>query len=297
MNVPAQATRTVLIQPHAELADCVRGYVVRSTVGADLHAHERHNFFPAALNCSISWTIEGETHMVRMGDQFISSPAPSPIMFSGPQTVPSETRNPGPVHFFLCMLLPDAVRALTGIDVQAHTNRHSPLHAVLDDEWKAVSEAIQTARDDAERVQWIEAFLLPRWQQVRAGALRRGPEERDWMQGLALRAAASGHGRSLRQTERRVKTWTGQTLRQLQRLHRGEALFVRARQAQLEGALKWADLAAAHGYADQSHLCRDFRKLSGLRLTQVFGAMRSDERFWIFRIWEHALPPRDLGDG
>ncbi|QTD44424.1 AraC family transcriptional regulator [Ottowia testudinis] len=293
MNTPARDTRTVLIKPHAELADCARGYVVRSTIGADLQAHERHNFFPAALNCSISWTVHGQTHMVRLGDCAIGGPAPSPIMFSGPQTVPSETRNPGPVHFFLCMLLPDAVRALTGLDLQAHTNRHSPLHEVLDGDWRAMAEAVQTARDDAERVKLIEAFLHPRWQLARAGAAQRSSEAGDWMQALVQRAAASGRGRSLRQTERRMKLWTGQTLRQLQRLHRGEALFVHARQAQDAGLLAWADLAAAYGYADQSHLCRDFRKLSGLRLAKVFQTMRSDERFWIFRAWEDVAPPRN----
>jgi hypothetical protein len=105
---------------------------------------ERRNFYPASLACAISWTLQGETELVQVGDQLFHAMAPSPVMFTGPHLLPCETRNPGPVEFFLLVFMPDAFHALTGVDLFAHTNQHRPLNclrlvsawlAEQDDEW------------------------------------------------------------------------------------------------------------------------------------------------------------------
>lgn len=271
---------------HPDLASCVRAIVTRSTVGAQLRGDERHNFYPASLGCTVSWTLQGHTELVRVGDQFHHALAPSPVMFTGPQTMPFETRNPDAVQLLLLMFMPDAFHALTGVDLQAHTNQHLPLHAVLGDDWQALASEVMAAPDDAARIARIEAFLRPRWKAARPAAWLHVPHAlTDWAQGLAMRCVTSPQAKSLRQVERRIKQWTGRTQRQLHRLVRGEDALLRARERKALDELAWADFAADEGFSDQSHMCREFRKLTGLRPEEVMQNLDTDERLWLFKAW------------
>ena len=121
----------------------------------------------------------------------------------------------------------------------------------------------------------LAARAVPRWERYR-----------HWVEGMALRAAATGVGRSLRQVERRVRQWAGLPLRDLRRLARAEQAFVLVRSAHEQGTVDWADLAAAAGYADQSHLCRDTRRMTGHTPTELRHLVYADEAFWPYRIWE-----------
>lgn len=284
--VTRSKTQAAVHAPHWELASCVRAYVTRSTIGAQLTPAERHSFYPATLGCSISWTLQGQTALVRIGDQICEALAPSPVMFTGPHTLPCETRNPGPVQFFLLMLMPDAFHALTGLDLQALTNQHFPVHALLDADWQAMADQVAAAPDDATRIRLIEDFLSPRWRAMRPSGWLRMPQAlSDWSQNLAMRYVTSSTGKSLRQMERRIKQWTGQTQRQLHRLMRFEAAYLLARTSHQQGDLSWSDFAADQGYSDQSHFCREFRKLTGLRPEDVMRRLETDERLWLFKAW------------
>lgn len=279
-------THCAVLPPRWELASCVRAYVTRSTIGAQLQAHERHNFYPASLSCAVSWTLQGQTELVRVGDQAIHALARCPVMFSGPHTQPCETRNPGPVQFFLLMFLPDAFHALTGIDLQNHTNQHRPLHEVLPTDWQAMATGVMLADTDAHRIQLIEAFLLPRWQAARRSARTLQPHVlTDWTRSFVLHCVTSAAGKSMRQIERRVKQWTGQTQRQLHRMVRGENTFLQARTLRERGNLTWSAFAIDKGFSDQSHLCREFRKLTGLQPEKVLDNLDSDERLWLYKAW------------
>ena len=135
------------------------------------------------------------------------------------------------------------------------------------------------------RVALIEAFLLPRWQAARRPAAVPGLLRlQDWAQGLALRAASSGTGRSLRQAERRIKGWTGLPMRELRGLGRAEQAFFRTL-AQGDEPVRWTDVAADTGYADQSHLCRETRRVTGFAPAELRQRIAEDESFWIYRIW------------
>jgi AraC-like DNA-binding protein len=247
---------------------------------------ERRNFYPASLACAISWTVQGQTELVRVGDQMFNAMARSPVMFTGPHLLPCETRNPGPVEFFLLLFMPDAFHALTGVDLLAHTNQHRPLNEVLGADWQTMADSVLAARDDAERIRMIEEFLSPRWKVARPRTWTPASNTlTDWAHTLAMRYVTSSMGRSLRQVERRIKQWTGQTHRQLHRLARGEKTFLHARNSKQRSALVWSDLAAESGFSDQSHLCREFRKLTGLRPEQVMQHLDTDERLWIFKTW------------
>jgi AraC-like DNA-binding protein len=274
-----------LIAPAMGLGACVRAYISRSTIGVDLLPQERYNHFPASPLCGISWFSHGVAD-VMPGDGRDAAPQRLPaISFFGPHTRPSVSHNPGPAQGFMLLMLPDALHAMTGVDVAAQVDRQSPLHQVLDASWCQMAQAVLQAADDAARVQVIEAFLLPRWQQVRSQGTLPVRSFQDWAQALAVRALVSGAGQSLRQAERRVKAWTGQSLRALQGRSRAEAAFFQVRQAESAGAVVWADLAVDAGYADQSHLCRESRRVTGLSPEALRRRMQDDESFWVYRIW------------
>lgn len=282
-------TRTELLAPRLSLASCVRAYVIRSTLGVDLSPPQRYNYFPASHYCSITWILHGESIRIRLGDATVHEPLPT-VSFIGAHTEPCVSANPGPVHALMMVLLPQALQALTGLDLAAMVNRVVPLESVLDAQWQAMAQAVQHASDDRTRVQLIEAFLEPRWNAVRQEAMPRGDRQRYWVESLALQAATSGIGKSLRQMERRIKNWVGLPLRDLRRLARSEESFLETRATYLSdpsnGPPNWAEVAAYNGYSDQSHLCRETRRSSGLTPNELKRAVAEEESFWVYRIWD-----------
>jgi AraC-like DNA-binding protein len=291
LATPAQPTWAALNRapaqlwlPRFSLSQCIRAVVARSTlgIGRDWPAAWHDNHFPASPLCALSWCFHGHTEVLHPDRSPERLP---PIYFSGPFTQPTRSRNTAEGHGMMLMLLPDAVQALTGLDPSTFVNRFVPAEAVLDADWLAMTHAVRVACDDAARVALIEAFLEPRWQALRPGADTPGRMRvQDWAQGLALRAAASGMGRSLRAAERRIKGWTGLPMRELRGLGRAEQAFFRTLAAG-DGPVSWAEVAADTGYADQSHLCREIRRVTGFAPAELRRRIAEDESFWIYRIW------------
>ncbi len=276
--------------PRASLSHCVRAIVSRSTVGLgrDWPPHWHYNHFPASPLCCISWFVAGHADLLAEGCPAAAhSPAQRlpQVYFSGPVTRPRVSRNSVEGHGLMLMLQPDALHALTGLTPADWVNRFEPLGTVLGEPWQALSQAVLAAPDDKTRVTVIEDFLAPRWQAARpkAGAAD-WRHLQDWTRGLALRAASSGVGRSLRQMERRIKGWTGLPMRELRGFGRAEQAFFHTL-AQGEGPVRWADVAADVGYADQSHLCRETRRITGFAPAELRQRIADDESFWIYRIW------------
>lgn len=280
---------SALIAPRLSLSSCVRAYLTRSTLGVELRADQRYNYFPASPLCGIAWVRHGESVILRRGDECINQRLPT-VSFVGPHTVPSVSANPGPVQTFIVALMPEALRAVAGVDVATFVNRIVPVSAALDDAWQAMTQAVLQAHDDAARVQVIEAFLEPRWSALRHAVMPRTDRYRYWVEGLALQAATSGIGRSLRQIERRIKQRAGLPLRELRRMARAEESFLKVRTAAPTSdtanyAPDWAAVAAEGGFSDQSHLCRETRRISGLSPNELKKAIEEDESFWAYRIW------------
>jgi hypothetical protein len=269
-----------VIAPSTSLASCVRAYVVRDTTGRPLlPAGQRFNHFPISAMCSISWILEGEVQV----------PGPVPAMpraaLGGPQTRPRTSYNPGRVHVFIALFFPQALHALTGFDMSDHVDRFVPLDTVADGPWQALSQQVLAAPDDDARVRLLGEFLEPRWQAARASGAAPGTVMGDWVNSMALHVAMSGWGRSARNIERRIKVWTGQPLRGLRRFHRAERSFLEARGEMEAGTVSWADAAAQGGYADQAHLCRETRAVTGRTPTELARALKDDESYWLYRIW------------
>lgn len=279
--------------PRASLSACLRGTMVRSTLGHTLTDEQRINRFPATPLCSLSWWFEGRSEALvadrpdTMPD--LHSPRadyPGRWVLAGPHTRPSTSYCAAPTHAMMVMFMPDALHLLTGLEPETFTNRLVDAQTVLPHDWIAMCEAVQHQPDDAARMDCLEAFLEPRWQACRPTQPLQAQRYGDWTVHLAQRAAMSAAGRSLRQLERRIKRWAGLPLRELRGFGKAEQAFfdiITADAAQ--GSVKWADVAVGAGYSDQSHLCRVSRRMTGYAPQALYDGIYGEEAFWAYRIW------------
>ncbi|ROZ77056.1 DUF6597 domain-containing transcriptional factor [Ramlibacter sp. WS9] len=269
-----------VVAPPTPLASCVRAFVIRDTTGRlPLPANQRLNHFPASAMCSVSWILEGK---VQVPDGAAAFP---PVALGGPRTRPRVSYNPGPVHVFIVLFFPQALHALTGLDMSQYTDRFVALETVAASPWQALSRQVMEAPGDEARVELLSNFLGPRWQAARAAGAAPGSRLGDWVNSLAMHVAASGWGRSARNVERRIKVWAGQPLRGLRRFHRAERSFLETRASMEAGTVSWAEAAAEGGFADQAHLCREVRAVTGMTPTELARRIRDDESYWVYRIW------------
>lgn len=264
--------------------------MTRDTRGAQLSTAQRHNHLPASPLCSLTWWFEGCAHILPPGRTSIEAPpqeAPLPtLLWAGPQTLPLTSWNPGPVHTLTILLQPDALHHLTGLAAGDWVNRWCDAREVLPPDWLAICAALFEPGDDATRVALLEDFLEPRWQAARPALPMQAQRYLDWAQSLAMHAAVTGPGRSLRQIERRIKRWAGLPMRELRGIGRAEQVFFEAQAAMERGHPNWAELADASGYADQSHLCRETRRITGFSPDELYRRIVSDESFWSYRLWQ-----------
>ena len=284
-STPTPAPVTRLIAPRTALASCVRAILVRDTMRCPLlPPAQRLNRFPAVPMCSIIWTVTGEVEAAGPGLSLPDVRMP-PALFGGPRSYPLVSYNPGPVHSFIVMFYPAALHALTGVPMDALLDQFRPFDAVFGADWQALSGAVLAAPDDETRIALVEAFLAPRWQQARQGSDGAAGAVQDWVRRLGVQAASTGLASGARNVERRIKAWAGQPMRTLRRMRRAEQLFLDERGAILQGTASWSDIAASGGYADQAHFCRETREITGLTPTELARAMRDDESYWIYRVW------------
>jgi AraC-like DNA-binding protein len=213
-------------------------------------------------------------------------PMPGRWVLGGPQTRPTSSWCPGPVHGMMVMFMPDALHAMTGLEPAGVADRFVDAAAVLPPDWIAMCERVQDAPGDAQRLAVLEDFLEPRWLACRSDGPLRVHRYTDWVTHLAQRAAVSGPGRSLRQLERRVKRWAGLPLRELRGMARSEQAFFDAVAAHgQDGGIRWAELAVDNGYADQSHMCRVSRRITGFSPEALRAGIENEEPFWAYRLW------------
>ncbi len=276
-------TVAALLAPHSALATCVRAYVTRSTMGATLGAVDRLNHFPATPTCAITWFIRGDYAHIDQGSGLITSNLPRPVMFTGPHTQPTVSTNPGEMEAFIVLMLPDALHALTGLDIAAQVDRYRDPADVLDADWVSMTNAVLHAADNTQRIQIIEDFLLPKWQSLGQTTTPDTAFQR-WAHGVKDRAAMHAQGRSERQIDRRIKDWTGLPIRQLRGMGRAESTLLQARDALSADELKWADIAATMGFSDQAHLSREFRRITGLS-PRTLKERLTQESYWMYQIW------------
>lgn len=266
---------THVILPPAALHGCVRAFIARDRSGAPPQPSVNH--FPAAPFCAITWFISGQAHLGGSG----AGPLLDRVVVSGPQADPLVTWNPGPVHAFMVVFYPDALRDMTGVALPSLAGRLLPLCDVLAPPWQAFAGAVLAAGSDGERLRIAEAFLRTQWQPVARAPAHGMP----WLRALHQRLDSVQRAIGERQFERKVKQLTGQSMQALRRTGRVESALLQARDAAGDGTLDWSRVAAEAGYSDQPHLCREVRRLAGAAPGELLRRSNDDDGYWLYRHW------------
>ena len=205
--------------------------------------------------------------------------------FAGPHDKPSAGWTPQGAHGVTIGFWPDAFAALAGIDMAPYCNRMVDLSEVTDPKLREALGLLEGPGDMTTRLAAVKAALLPLWQERRPQRLPGASRLSDWVRGVSARAATANPGRSLRQAERRMKAWTGQSHRALLGYGRTEKLFASTLRRLDDGTLDWAALAAEAGYADQSHMVRRVRRETGFTPENLLYLIANHEAFWAYRLF------------
>lgn len=271
--------------PPVWLAGSIRAYITKDTTQL-AHKTQGINRYPASVYCGIAWFLEGQSERVSPDMQVLET-LPATLLL-GPQTQPWVTRNPGPVRTFGVVFYPQAFHRLTGLDISTLVDGMVSVHEALPPSWVALCEQVRLAPNDLARMALLEDFVarqcpavLPNASLVRATSAR-------WLHELQLHALAAGLGGSLRSLERHTRTWAGQSLRRLGWLSRAESALTHARRCSEASGQppRWQDVALDAGYADQSHLCREARRVTGQSPAELARRVQSeDDSYWFYRLW------------
>jgi AraC-like DNA-binding protein len=263
--------------------------VERDTRGLALTAAERFNYYPASPFPTLSWVWQGELQMVEdVGESQPQMGAAMPdMLFSGPYSRPSASWSAGPVHALMVGLYPEFVTQLLGIQLETYFDRVIPLEQLRDVMPAWFWQLCQQVQQQPEQA--FACLQQQLQQQLNADQASLPPRTLSgWLRAMLLRASFSQAGSSLRQWQRHIKQLTGQSQRDLQLYEKTEQAFSQfARQATPAGT-EWAMLAADSGFADQSHLGREVRRITGFSPKRLQQMMAEDESFWFYRLlWQH----------
>lgn len=277
-------TITRLHLPGPALGACIFLAVERDTRGVVLSEAQRFNYYPATPFPMLSWTFEGDLRMVRDSSSSaapVLEPALSRVVFSGPHRRPSASWSPGPVHALSVAFYPEALSRLLGIRLEPFMEQILPLDAMVSGPLWETLRSVQVVHGVAP-FHGIEAALRPLWQTV--GGNTTAPTVRDWLKSMAVRLAFSKTGVGVRQAQRLIKDWTGQSHRDLQLYARTEQAMACLAAQPAHAPVDLAGLAAEAGFADQSHLGREVRRVTGLSPRQLDALTRTEEAFWFYRL-------------
>jgi AraC-like DNA-binding protein len=284
-------TEAQLLWPRQSLAGCIFCAIVRDTRGIELSEGQRFNHFPSTPFCTLHWLLDGQGHTISSPEHVVAPVTGAPIprfSFFGPQQGPSHTWNPGQVRFLTLIIYPEAFALLTGVDLAAQLNRMAPAEQVLPEtmlgQLGQFLHPQNAATDCPALFHAVEEHFDTWWRAARPDRHAVTIWLRDWTMSLAARAATSGAGRSVRQVQRRVKSWTGHSIRELQAFGSTETLFAHFGARKIREDIDWARLAAASGFADQSHMTRHVRRRTGFTPAQFGDLVERDETFWFYRL-------------
>lgn len=288
--------RSRLHLPGPGLAGCIFIGVERDTRGLALTGSQRFNYYPASPFPMVSWIFHGQLRMVldpqAPAEPVLGDPLPQ-VVLSGPYRRPSASWSPGPVHALSVSFHPQGLARLLGIRLEDQLDAIVPLESVAAGEAR---DALLGALVDDGRPPFrrVEAVLGPLWRELNPDT---GADIRGWLSSLAARAAFSTAGTGLRQLQRRIKDWTGQSDRDLRLYARVEHVLARVAAGPEDRTPDLAELAAETGFADQSHMGRDVRRVTGLSPKRLTSLIRNEEAFWLYRLLEGHLRSGAAGTG
>ncbi|NEX62200.1 helix-turn-helix transcriptional regulator [Noviherbaspirillum sp. 17J57-3] len=260
----------------------------RNTTGLSLSSAQRLTHFPASPLVSISW-FHVEAGMVERGKDGGSwQPFGARVVISGSQSCPTTSWAPSTGRGYMACFSADAARALFDLDLAAIQDRFVPADQVTSDRWAPLWQEL-LASADADLMQVLERHLARPWQGVQ-GRDSAQPSLRQlgrhWVERLAWQAQQWQRVHSPRHVERRIKSFSGRSMREWQSLVRTEGLFFAARDRHEAGLpFDWAALAQEEGFVDQAHMIRASKRITGFAPTEFASRFLEDESFWMYRLW------------
>ncbi|WP_448203505.1 hypothetical protein [Azospirillum sp. sgz302134] len=272
------------------LQGAVTAIIGRDTRGVDLNDAQRLSHFPASPLVCLSWLQGLDGGLVERtagGPRW--RPFGASVLLSGSQSRPTVSWAPTSGRGGMACFPADVARDLFGIDPGAIHDRFVPAWEVLDASWRPLLDALLDADDDAGTLAALERHLAGRWNALQSRttsmpSLRRFG--RHWVERLAWQAHQWQRTHSPRQVERRIMAQSGRSLRQWKSLVKTEGLFFSARERVEAGRpLDWAELAQDEGFADQAHLCRATKQITGFPPGEFARRFVEDESFWLYRAW------------
>lgn len=275
--------KTALHVPTGELAEAVFGIAFMSTLDEPWPpAQPRLNRFPAMVYCGVTLLTEGNVAVLGAADGALN-PMPDWIVF-GPRTRPVTSVTLAPLRCVSVIFYPDAFALLTRQAPARLQDRDEAAASWLPEEWNDWRPALRArAGDEAAQTQWIESWLLPRWLGARQRWNRTLGESLRQLTRRGLAATVRTLGVGERQMQRQYRAQVGLTPAQARRLQRMNEAVYALRSGAAEGDTL-AALAAELGYADQAHMARELRALTGLPPSRLEQHIESDPDYWPYRL-------------
>jgi AraC-like DNA-binding protein len=190
---------------------------------------------------------------------------------AGPADRYADTLTTGHAHGVQVDLTWLGGRRLLGLPLQELAYRNLAVEKVWGREGRLLLDRLAGTRSAGARLDLVEAFVRTRAlcpdtvPPVVAGAVALLNRHRGRL-GAAELAQRLGYGRQY--VHQQVSRHLGLPPRTLARLLRFQAVAAAVRAGRV-ARVGWAGLAAAGGYADQSHLHREFRALAGMTPAQA----------------------------
>lgn len=267
--------------------------IVRDTRGVAMNDAQRVSHFPRSPYCGLSWIKEGAVFEIRTAEidsGRVHLERQPDISVSGHRQNPTTMWSPADAYGVTVVFYPDAWQALTGSSIEFVSERTVAVEDAVSGELAAIVRRAAQQSDVDEGFLLLQDGLEPLWRQARPRQGMAPVWFKDWAVALAVRASTLGAGRSLRQLQRRVKRWTGFNQRDLDQQARMEQLFVRSYE---EGIGDLAGLAQEFGYADQAHMGRQVRKITGCSPARIMELIETEESYWIYRLIGARLSAED----
>jgi hypothetical protein len=264
--------------------------VCRDTRGFELSDAQRLSHFPASPLVCLSWYQELDAGLVeRSARGPLWRPFGTAVTLSGSQSSPTTSWAPTTGRGGMVCFAADVAKALFGLDLSAVHDRFPCARELLGKAWLPFIEALLRADNDAATLAALEQHLAPRWlafQGHRSAMSSLRLAGRRWVDNLAWQAREWRRTHSPRQVERRIKAYSGRSLREWQSLVKTEGAFFTARDRYEAGQpFDWAELAQDEGFADQAHPSRTAKRITGFSPVEFAQRFGEDESFWLYRLW------------
>ena len=283
-RAPAASDRLWL--PPPALQGALVAVLSRDTSAVKLDDAQRLSHFPASPLVTISWYRGLDAGLIGPGGQWQAFGAA--VVVSGTQSRPGTSWAPTTGWGAMACFNADAAHALFGIDLAAIQDRFVPATHLVDTAFQPLWQALLACHDD-DILAVLERFLAPRWQALQGRSTAQPSLRqlgRHWVERLAWQAQDWARVHSPRHVERRIKSFSGRSLREWQSLVRTEGLFFAARDRFEAGQpLDWAGLAQDQGFADQAHMSRTAKRITGFAPGEFAQRFIEDESFWMYRLW------------